>query len=278
MWYYSKDGKEKRGPISDAAVAVFYKRGEINRATQMWSPSQKQWKPLAETSIYKKIKKGRTSQHLLELQKNTRLLRSFLVSLLLCIAGTVYFRYNNILEFLNYLSLEGSVDKVDMAITSTENALMQNLISFILLVLFAFVSFYIFKWAKSVIVNAKLLSKRFSYNINFAALSFIIPIVNIFIPHKVLSESFRATLMALKKRVRVRYILLLFTWQIFWAISGMMMIIALILPTNCTIDLFMPLFIVRILFNLTYITTIILTLMVVTILYRMQSKRLALFR
>ena len=103
-------------------------------------------------------------------------------------------------------------------------------------------------------------------------------ILNIFIPHKVLSESFRATLMALKKRVRVRYILLLFTWQIFWAISGIMMTIALILPTNCTIDLFMPLFVVRILFNLTYITTIILTLMVVTILYRMQSKRLALFR
>ena len=67
MWYYSKDGKEKRGPISDAAVAVFYKRGEINRATQMWSPSQKQWKPLAETSIYKKIKTGRTSQHLYDL-------------------------------------------------------------------------------------------------------------------------------------------------------------------------------------------------------------------
>lgn len=279
MWYYSKDGKEKKGPISDAAVAIFYKRGQINKSTQMWSPEQKQWKPFNETSIYNKIRKGRTSQHLLELQKNTKLLRSFLTSLLVCLVASVYFKYDNILEFLNFLALDGVIDKVEMMIKSTENALTQKLISFILLVLFVFSSYYLFRWVKSSVINAKLFAKRFSFHTNFAAMSLLIPVLNIFIPQKVLSEAYRATLKSLRKRVRVRYILLLFTWQIFWAISAFMLAISLfILPQSCPMDFFMPLFMIRILFNLTYIVTIALTLCVVTILYNMQSKRLAIFR
>ena len=279
MWYYSKDGKEKKGPISDAAVAVFYKRHEIDRNTQMWSPSQKKWMPLSETPIYRKIRKGRTSRHLLELQQNTRLLRSLLTSLFLCLLATIYFRYNNIVEFINFINSGGIVDKVDMAIKATENALTHKLISSVLLVMFVVSAFLLFKWVKSIVVNAKLFAKRFSFAPNFAAISFIVPFLNIFIPHKILSESFRATLQSLKKRVRVRYILLLLTWQVFWTASFLMLLISLfILPTSCPIDLFMPMFIIRIFFNITYCLTILMTLIVITIIYNLQRKRLALYK
>ena len=279
MWYYSRDGKEKQGPISDAAVAVYYKRRQIDRTTQMWSPKQKKWLPLEQTSIYKKIRKGRTSQHFVDLQNNTRFLRAFLTSLLICICATIYYRYNNILEYINFIDNGSVMDKVDMMIKSTENALTEKLISTVLLILFIFSTYFLYKWVKSSVLNAKLFVKRFSFTPNFSALSFVIPFLNIFIPHKILSETFRSTLKSLKKRVRVRYILLLLTWQIYWSMSFFMLVIAqFILPTTGQTDLFMPLFVIRILFNITYAITIILTLMVITILYNLQRKRLALYK
>lgn len=279
MWYYSRDGKEKQGPISDAAVAVYYRRRQIDRNTQMWSPKQKKWLPLEQTSIYKKIRKGRTSQHFVDLQYNTRFLRAFLTSLLICVFATIYYRYNNIIEYINFIDNGSVMDKVDMMIKSTENALTQKLISAVLLILFVFSAYFLFKWVKCSVSNAKLFVKRFSFPPNFSALSFIIPFLNIFIPHKILSETFRSTLKSLKMRVKVRYILLLLTWQIYWSISFFMLVIAqFILPTTGQTDLFMPLFVIRIFFNITYAITIILTLMLITILYNLQRKRLALYK
>jgi len=275
MWYYSKDGKSKTGPVSDAAVAVLYKRGEITKSTKVWSPSMKDWTTLEKSKIYGQIIRGRTNRHLIELENATRLFRAFLVSLVVCLAFGIYFYFENIPMYLTYLDTADTLDKVDLGIKLSENAMLKKLISLIIFAMFAATTYCGLKWVHVAVVNAKLFTKRFTYSSHFSAASFIIPIINMIIPFQVMSEILRSSLKAVKSQPKASQVVLAITWEIFWVASMLMFVISFfILPSSCPPDFFLSMYYAKVFIFSTYVVAAVLTIIYVSSIYRLQKERL----
>ncbi|MBQ6534557.1 MAG: DUF4328 domain-containing protein [Opitutales bacterium] len=261
--------------MSDAAVAVLYKRGEITKSTKVWSPSMKDWTTLEKSKIYFQIMRGRTNRHLIELENATRLFRAFLVSLLVCLAFGIYFYAENIPMYQNYLDAADKLDKVDLGIKLSENAMLKKLISLIIFAMFAATLYCGLKWVHVAVVNAKLFTKRFTYSSNFSAASFAIPIINMIIPFQVLSEVLRSSLKAVKSQPKASQVIMAITWEIFWVASIVMFVISFfILPSSCPPDFFLPMYFSKIFIFSTYIVAAVLTLMFVSSIYGLQKERL----
>ncbi len=273
MWYYSKDGKEKTGPIADPAMSVLISRGEITKDTKVWSPKQKEWCPLWQSEIYKKTKQKKKSEHLLQLERYTYIFRAFLISFFVCMLFSISFYYDSVCVYREYLDNGDVLDKASKTIQAYEISQTKRLISLILLVMLAVTAYFGYRWVKTVVINAKMLKRRISYTPTFSAWSFALPFVNLIIPKQVVTEVLVISLSYLKSARKIPYIVLGFTWYVFWCSSNIMLITSLIItPTNCEPDQFMPIYLAKILFLSTYAVTIFLTMTIVSVIFSLQKK------
>ncbi len=276
MWYYSTDGKEKVGPISDPAISVLLKRGKITKTTKVWSPHQKEWLPLCESDIYKKIKSKKQSSHLVTLERLSRVFRAFLVSFFACMLFFILFYFESIHSYREFLQNGELLDNATKVIQSHETAQTKRLISIILILMFAVSLFFGYKWVKIVVTNAKILKRRITYSPTFSAWCFVLPFVNLIIPKQVISEVMVVSLMATNSERKIPYMVLVRTWYVFWCMSNIMFVVsAIITPKNCEPDQFIPIYTAKILFLSTYAITIFLSLMIVTVIFGLQYKSLS---
>ncbi|MEO0415582.1 MAG: DUF4339 domain-containing protein [Verrucomicrobiota bacterium] len=50
-WYYSADGSEQQGPITEEALVELIKLGQVTAHTQVWCESMKSWEPLSRSPL-----------------------------------------------------------------------------------------------------------------------------------------------------------------------------------------------------------------------------------
>ncbi len=275
MWYYSKDEKEKKGPMSDSALPMLLARGEITKSTSVWTPSQKSWLPLEESDVYEKVTSRGKSRHLLTLQKYTIFFRALLISLFALVTYTLWFYNENVIQYKEFLLDGDNIDNTTKFIVSSENRQTQKLLKYIVFLLLSATAFFGYKWVKVAIINTKMLAKRTAYSATFSAYSFVIPFINLIIPKHIISEILSASLSTANSRKRTPYIILIFTWHIFWVASILMLLVSLLLKTSsCSADQFFPVYYTKIFFFATHLVTISLSIAIISIVLWLQKKAL----
>ena len=270
MWYYAKDQK-KIGPISDAAVADLLKRGKIDKHTKVWSPSQKTWCVLEQSSIYGRLRKGRTSQHLLLLNKSTYIFRAMLVVLAVCLGYRIFFLYEALNTYETFINLDSETEILKISLICAENTLLNRLISFIIFLLSIVTAFAGFKWMKIVANTAGTISKNYPYSVAAATWIFFIPILNIIVPYKVVLDTIIASLR--KKGFKIWYFTLVFIWGIFWFLSIVLFFSSnYLIPEKCMPDEIQSFYFAKILVSLIYVSAVIMTIILISFIYNLQKR------
>ena len=94
MWYYIKDNKQKEGPISDPALAMLFKKGEVKPTTMVWSQNMKKWTELKNTNYYAQLVGNRKNYALENFKFRTYLFRALSVSLVLLLVFKINLIHN----------------------------------------------------------------------------------------------------------------------------------------------------------------------------------------
>ena len=223
MWYYVKDNKRK-GPVSKSALSVLYQNGEIDKDTLVWRSGQKTWEPLANTSVRSILLKSSVRDNMYHMQRPTVYFRVCIFAVMALLGIKIYLSADYINLLLSIISDTPPTD-IQAEIAYSELNSLNRILKLIAILSVLPLLRIGYKWIRTASVNALAVDKSFMYASPISAYGFLLPIINLVLPLKVMVAIVESTLKAHGKRIGSFDLCIISVW---YAISLMALLAFLI--------------------------------------------------
>ena len=264
MWYYEKDGT-KCGPVSGGAVRRLFAERAIDANTKVWSPEQKIWLRYADSSL---SQSSENRDRIFELKKYTYPLRALLASLAVCVGLKTFFLCQTLGMHKVYVAAKTPAERLETTIQSSEIGKLESLSALAIFALLCAAAFAVFKWLGFVSKYARRMSPSYEFS-ESANWLFFIPLANLLAPQKIAASLVNAS--QDKRHTGVWDFCVLTLWKFFWPAAIVLVAAAnYLIPSRCAPFEIEPYIYARILVQAVYISTILLTLGVVSTVFRLQ--------
>lgn len=264
MWYYEKDGT-KCGPVSSGAIRRLFAERTIDANTNVWSPEQKVWLRYADSAL---SKNPENKNRIFELKKYTYPLRALLASLAACLGLKTFFLFQALGVYKIYVAAKTPVEKLETSIQSAEIGRFESLSTLAVFALLCASAFAGFKWLGIVAKYARRMSPSYEFS-EAANWLFFVPLVNLLAPQKIAGALVRAS--QDKRHTGVWDFCVLSLWKFFWPAALVLLATAnYLIPSRCAPFEIEPYIYARILVQSVYIAAILLTIGVVSSVFRLQ--------
>lgn len=272
MWYYEKDGT-KCGPVSSGAVRKLFADRAIDANTKVWSPEQKIWLRYADSALSQSSGIG---DRIIGLEKYTYPLRALLAALAVCVGLKTFFLCQTLAMYKEYVAAKTPAERLETTIQSAEIGRLESLSTLAVFALLCATAYAGFKWLGFVSKYARRISPSYEFS-EAANWLFFIPLANLLAPQKIAGALVRAS--QGKRHTGVWDFCVLTLWKFFWPAAIVLVATAnYLIPSKCAPFEIEPYIFARILVQAVYISTILLTIGVVSTVFRLQceySKRRA---
>ena len=258
MWYYIKDNKQKEGPISDPALAMLFKKGEVKPTTMVWSQNMKKWTELKNTNYYAQLVGNRKNYALENFKFRTYLFRALSVSLALLLVFKINLIHNiiNLSEELVENSMfEYEINTFFQYKVCLLNSNVVTTIQFFLsIALFCSLAY----WVAGAVTMTKKRTSALRMSKTLSAVGILVPIANIILIPSILKRIYRTLEFVVRKRLHIASHIFLKTWMYLWFLSWI----------NYSIDIWnkMSIYTKDIIYSMYYFKIYICAVQIVTII------------
>ena len=274
MWYYSKD-KKQIGPISDVAVANLFSSGEINKDTAVWTPGLKKWVRLEDSEIYVSISSQKQSKYLISLTNTTYLFRAMLISLFVFLLYWFSFLSDALKTYKEYISIENPLGELDLKITCIENGILNNIFGNFLILFFLATAYVGYRWVWIVCNNSRAFSKKYNYNPTSAALSFVVPILNLLAPYAIAWKTLEAASNVQRREIKMADVAITFVWGFFWLAAVILFFAsAYMIPRKCMPEMIEPFYFTRMYISVVFMAAVLMTIILASRVFSLQKRYL----
>ncbi len=218
MWYYQKD-KERRGPVSDSAVVVLFKRGEINKKTRVYDTKKRSWEAFGDTSLYNKTVKARRNRRYDICKARTQVFRGVAMSMIILLCYKMFLLYQTSIYHPFDATTIFDVHDMQGLLKYNENSLLLQIVTMMQIGVLLGLFIMLAAWTSSAVKAVKSVSSRFHVSSNMAIVWCLVPIVNIVSIPEILKRVYRALEFTVNGRRSIVSFIFLRTLMFIWFAS-----------------------------------------------------------